>query len=340
MALLDIINPYAYIMLARRWMYRRGWLKSEHPGIPVISIGNLSMGGSGKSPLVMDVAKYLIAQCGKRVAIVSRGYRRSSKGFVLVSDGKTILADVDSSGDEAQMFAQLVPQAIVIVDEDRVRGAKRAKALGAEIVVLDDGYQHLRIQRDLNILLVDTRRALSPVIPFGRFREPLYSAEDADVLVLSHAEDKTRTRRCWEQLEPNCKAEVIGSTLQTVGDALISVENNSSVELSTLRGRRVMAVSSVASPQSLIKMLEEAGAEVIYRNLGDHAGYSRALVETILRGAEGSGAEMIITTQKDIVKSREYFLRVESRIPVFVLSQKIEFLSGERSFYAAIERLL
>src|ERR1051325_2696603 len=116
-SIFDYLNPYAYVMRLRRHMYERGTFKSYHPGIPVISIGNLAVGGTGKSPMVLKVAKY-IGERGKRVAIVSRGYGRKSKGFVLVRDGSQILAKVQQSGDEAQMLAQELTGAIVIVDED------------------------------------------------------------------------------------------------------------------------------------------------------------------------------------------------------------------------------
>src|ERR1035437_10976461 len=125
-AIFDYINPYAYAMRLRRRLYERGSLRSSHPGVPVISVGNLSLGGTGKSPMVLAIARHLMEQ-HKRVAIVSRGYKRRSKGFLLVSDARRVLATVESSGDEAQMFAQMLPGAIVIVSEDRVRGAEQAK---------------------------------------------------------------------------------------------------------------------------------------------------------------------------------------------------------------------
>src|SRR5580698_9127695 len=123
MALIDYFNPYAYAMCVRRKLYELGWVKSYHPGIPVISVGNLTMGGTGKSPLVLLIADYIEKKHGKRVAIISRGYKRRSKGFVLIRNGGQILVTVEESGDEAQMFAEAAPNAIVIVDEDRVHGA-------------------------------------------------------------------------------------------------------------------------------------------------------------------------------------------------------------------------
>ncbi len=115
----------------------------------------------------MLIAEDLERKHGKRVAIVSRGYKRRSKGFVLVRDGNDILAPVERSGDEAQMFAEALPNAIVIVDEDRVHGAREAKALGAEAIVLDDGFQHLRLKRDLNILLMGSGHSAGAALRAG-----------------------------------------------------------------------------------------------------------------------------------------------------------------------------
>jgi tetraacyldisaccharide 4'-kinase len=340
MALFDLLNPYAYAMLIRRALYKRGVLRSHHPGIPVISVGNLSIGGTGKSPMVLHIARYLMEHHGKRVAIVMRGYRRKSRGLVVVRSGGAILANVDQTGDEAQMFAQLLPKAIVIVDEDRVRGAKRAKKLGVDVIILDDAYQHLRIQRDLNILLIDSSRSLSPVMPFGRFREPISAARAADILIFTHADDKDRLRANWNTLKPKLNENAIAASVHAVPSVLLSIGSDQQVDMSALNGKRVMALCSIAAPARFQQMLEGAGADVVVRSLGDHAEYSLALVQALLRDAERSGVETIVTTEKDAVKSREYFLEAPSAISVLVLSQKIEFLSGERSFYEAIDLIL
>ncbi|HET6401382.1 MAG TPA: tetraacyldisaccharide 4'-kinase [Candidatus Kapabacteria bacterium] len=328
MPFLDYLNPYAYTMRLRRLAYERGWLPSYHPGIPVISVGNLTLGGTGKSPLVLLIADHLEKKHGKRVAIISRGYKRHSKGFVLVRDGKDILALVEDSGDEAQMFAVEAPNAIVIVDEDRARGAREAKALGAEVIVLDDGFQHLRLRRDLNILLLGGKP--SPVIPFGRMREPESAAQAADIVIFSEGVNSV------DAVDEDGRTNAI---IRSVPGNISSLED-SEVPLSNLKGKRVQALSSIASPKGFHEMLRGLGADVIARDLGDHADYSEALVQNILKDAEKSNAEMIVTTMKDIVKSRKHFERAASSIPIFILHHKREFLRGEAGFYQAIDRIL
>ena len=313
-------------MRLRRRMYERGLLKSYHPGIPVISVGNLTMGGTGKSPLVLLIANYLLSKHAKRVAIISRGYKRRTKGFLLVSNGKGILASVEDSGDEAQMFAELLPNAIVIVDEDRVHGALEAKQLGAEVIVLDDGYQHLRLKRDLNILMVD--RTSSPVLPFGRSREPANAARAADLIISNDGKDSR-----------DIDSKKVNVVLRSTASSLMSFAVPD-VSLSELKNKRILALSSIANPERFTTMLRELGANVIPRNLGDHAEYSESLIKEILNDAKKDGVELIVTTMKDAVKSKKYFEQASPDIPILILSHSLEFLRGEDGFYKAIDQIL
>ena len=333
MSAIDYLNPYAYAMRLRRILYERGILKSHHPGIPVISIGNLTLGGTGKSPLVVKIAEYLRNKHGKRVAVLSRGYRRRSKGYMLVRDGDEILAKVEDSGDEAQMLAELLPYAIVIVDEDRVHGARQAKNIGADVILLDDGYQHLRIERDLNVLLVDASRKSGNVIPFGRLREPPSAACAADMVILTNSTGEKDNNRC-------IKTNAVRASLYAVPVSLEAIGNAESRSLNDLRGKRVFALSSIASPRRFQGMIRALGSEIIARDLGDHAEYNEALVKNLLREVENAHTDLIVTTAKDAVKSRRFFERIAVPIPVYILRQDLEFLLGERSFYEAIDRIL
>ncbi|MDP4198421.1 MAG: tetraacyldisaccharide 4'-kinase [Bacteroidota bacterium] len=337
-AIFDYLNPYAYAMRLRRWFYERGLLKASHPGVPVISVGNLSLGGTGKSPMVLLVAHYLTQKRQRRVAIVSRGYKRRSKGLVVVSDARRILASIEDSGDEAQMLAQSLPGTIVIVSEDRLRGALEAKRLGANVILLDDGFQHQRLQRDLDIVLIDAERPLSAVIPFGRFREPFSAVRAAGAIAFTNASDKSRLRDYWERLKPYANTNVVVAAIHAIPIALESLRDGEQLPLAAIRAKRVLALSGIASPARFHRMLESLGAEVISRSLGDHAEYSQALARSLVSDAERSGAQLLVTTMKDAVKSRGYF--GQSSLPVLVLKQELEFLSGEQSLYDSIDRIL
>ena len=333
-ATLDLLNPYAALMRLRRAAYHAGVLHSEHPGIPVISVGNLTMGGSGKTPLTIALGKYLHAK-GKRVAVVSRGYGRASEGFVLVQDGTQLLADVAKSGDEAQLIAMTLPNAIVIVDEDRVHGAKQAKHLGAEIVLLDDGYQHMRIRRDLNILVVDSSRTLGEVIPFGMLREPPSAAADADVVVYTNAAHSSGAaeRILSRYLRPGIPIARVATRAET----LLPLVSAADRTLSSLKNARVLAVSSIAAPERFYQVLREAGAIVTPHTLRDHAAYDRTQIERIKRHAASSAAELIVTTAKDGVKSASFFAQDWDGPPVYILPITLEFMEGERPFYHLID---
>jgi tetraacyldisaccharide 4'-kinase len=215
------------------------------------------------------------------------------------------------------------------VDEDRVRGAMKAKDLGAEVIVLDDGYQHLRLKRDLNILLIDATS--SPVIPFGRSREPASAARAADVVVNNDHKDGSDNN--------DGASKKVNAVVKSIASSLMSF-TDVSVPLTELKGKRFLALSSIANPERFYTMLRELGATVVPKSLGDHAEYSDSLVRIILNHAETHGVEMIVTTMKDAVKSRKYFERTPTNIPILIILHSLEFLQGEDGFYQSIDRIL
>jgi tetraacyldisaccharide 4'-kinase len=334
MSILDAINPYAFAMRVRRSAFRNGLFRSEHPGIPVISIGNLSIGGTGKTPLTIAIAHHLEAK-GKRVAVVSRGYRRNSTGFVLVQEGSQILADVAKSGDEAQLMAEKLPHAIIIVDEDRSHGARQAKLLGADVILLDDGYQHLRLRRDLNILVVEGSKRLGNVLPFGRFREDHSAASAADVVISMNPE--SQSPNIQRDIRSSLRPETLIVTARTSAMSLVPIGMSQPKGLADLKGVRVMAVSSIASPERFYRSLREYGAVVIPHALRDHAAYDRHVMDRIARHAKSAKAEMIVTTEKDGVKSAVFFGRDWQGLQAYMLPITVEFIDGQAQFYQRID---
>ncbi|MFN3976279.1 MAG: tetraacyldisaccharide 4'-kinase [Aquificaceae bacterium] len=183
----DLLSPYALAANIRNWLYDRGFIKTCKLPVLVISVGNLSVGGSGKSSLVRYIGKLFEERL--HVCILSRGYRRKTKGTLLVSERGDIKVDWEDCGDEPYMLARLLPKASLVVDEDRCRGALFAlHRLKPDLIILDDAFQHRRIHRDLDILLLKKGDFSERLLPFGRLREPLNSMERADVIVLSYAE--------------------------------------------------------------------------------------------------------------------------------------------------------
>lgn len=255
----------------RRNLYRRGLLRSARLPRPVISIGNRSMGGAGKTPTVITVARHLVA-AGLRVVVLSRGHgRRSAERFEMV-----LSADARRYGDEPVVIAAAVPDATVIVGRDRYHAAlSLLRDSDCDVFVLDDGFQHLQLDRDVDIVIEDHGATW--------LREGFSALRDAD-LVVGRGAASTATYRA--RLEP---VAVRGS------------ETHSG--LADLRGAAVFAFAGLASNDQFFTMLENLGARLVgRRSFSDHHPYSAADVRDIQEAARASGATIVVTTEKDLVK--------------------------------------
>jgi len=183
------LNPYFYAVSLRNWLYDRGFLKTCSFGVPILCVGNLSVGGSGKTSLVRFLAQNLAEDY--HTAVLSRGYRRNTKGPVVVSYRGEVRTSWKEVGDEAHMLARLLKNVSVVVSEDRCLGAKLAvEELRAQLIILDDGFQHRRLKRDLDLVLLKERDLKDGLLPFGRLREPLSSLKRAHAVVLTYQDLK------------------------------------------------------------------------------------------------------------------------------------------------------
>jgi tetraacyldisaccharide 4'-kinase len=319
-------NPYGLAMQMRRALYRSGVIKATKVSVPVISVGNLTVGGTGKTPITKLVVQFFRDQCNKQVAIVMRGYKRSTKGLLVVSDGVTTFADTNASGDEAQLYAQELANVIVICDEDRTRGAQKAIELGASIIVLDDGYQHIAIARDINILLIAANEPKGPLIPVGRFRETSAASQDADIILITGSENddyaEAESKIATFPLKPNV---IIRRAIQHA--VSLTTLDNKEIELSLLKGKKVLAVSAIAKPERFHASVEAAGAEVLPFVLPDHSPYDDRICADILAMAVKTSCDFIVQTSKDAVKSAP-FLRASS---IAALILRIEYKIAEES---------
>lgn len=191
--ILDYINPYFYIIQARNFLYEKGILKNFKISAPVISVGNLSLGGSGKTSLVRYLCETLSFQFN--IAVLSRGYKRKSKGTVIVMEKGELKTDWENAGDEpyflAKIFEKKGIKIDILVDENRKRGSEIAlKELGANLILLDDGFQHRKLKRDLDLVLLKKEDLKDRLFPFGRLRETLSSLERADAIILTYQDYK------------------------------------------------------------------------------------------------------------------------------------------------------
>ena len=184
-------------------LYRRQWLRAKILARPVISVGNLTVGGTGKTPVVIFLTEWLLAK-GKRVAVLSRGYgRRSSSVQQLVSDGERVLVTSDDAGDEPYLIARRCPQAIVAVGADRFRlGQWVLERFPVDYFVLDDGFQHLSLHRTIDLLLLDATdiAGIQALLPVGRLREPLAAAARASAILFTRVESDAQMTQIWKSL--------------------------------------------------------------------------------------------------------------------------------------------
>jgi tetraacyldisaccharide 4'-kinase len=300
---------YSQIARARRRYYRQRPHLRRRLGAPVISVGNLTVGGSGKTPLVAEIARILLAM-GERPAILSRGYARriQSDGVVVVSDGNRVLSDVDHSGDEPFMMARQVPQAAVLVCASRYLAGRFAESrLGATVHVLDDGFQHFDLMRDVDLLIAPDAGEDIRTLPTGRFREPLDAAKDADAMMLEIA---APAQDSDEALSQHAERLGVATTFQFTRRIAGPTPDSPA-----------FAFAGIAKPDRFYRDLEAAGWQLAgRRSFRDHHYYSQGDIDAMTADAKQAGATTILTTEKDAVR----LPREDPRITAVPLETTIE----------------
>lgn len=281
---------------------------------PVISVGNLSVGGTGKTPVVAALAERLIA-AGHRPAILSRGYARTDAidGVVVVSDGTAVRATVDLSGDEPLMLARQVPKAIVCVSPDRhLAGTLAEQQLGCTVHLLDDGFQHLELARNLDVLVTTIGEIPNGrVLPAGRLREPIDAAARAHFLVVSDATAGAATAEAWTLgISQSC-----GAARTLAAPVPLGRDQGSGIG-----DRGVLAVSGIANPSRFVSSLKESGWNVVdTMAFPDHHRYTAKDIAAIDAKLTASGANVVFTTEKDAVRLEGLSLPFAAcRVPLVV----------------------
>lgn len=297
-----ISQLYARLLEARARRYASGAARSHRLPHPVISVGNLTMGGTGKTPFVAYLARRLRFE-GKHPAILSRGYGRRSRGVVVVSEGNGPLVSPEEGGDEPVALARELPGVAIVVARRRVEAAAAAERLGVDLYILDDGYQHLAIERDANLLLLDARDPFGGerFPPRGRLREPLSALARADAFVLTRVEREAPPAQALATLaRANPPAPVFTARLKAAG---LYDEQGASIEPGALTQRSFVAVCGIARPANFAATLAELGLfpeETLV--FPDHHRYTPADVARIHRTLDATGGSWVLTTEKDAVK--------------------------------------
>lgn len=326
LALAPLSALYGVVVRARTALYRRGTLKSVRLDAPVISVGNITAGGTGKTPLVAWLAR-AVAREGRRPCVLTRGYgRKDERVRVVVSDGERLLADAATGGDEPRLLAEaLLGTASVVSCADRAGAGHWAlEHLGAEVFILDDGFQHLRLARDLDIVTVD---ATSPwgggrLLPRGRLREPPSELRRANCVVITRADlagDVRVTREKIVRLTGG-RAAVLEARART--SRVRRLDAGAEIEFENVAPPSpVAAFCATGNPHAFFAHLRNDGREPVYaRAFPDHHAYTQGDVDGLAREAERGGARALLTTAKDAVKLRE----LESKLPVYVVEIELE----------------
>ncbi len=297
---------YSLAMRVRAWLYRRGVISRRRLRNPVISVGNLTVGGTGKTPFVAYLAGVL-KSAGYQPVILSRGYRgKAEHSTLVVSDGRKVLCDAASSGDEPFLLASQLPGVRVAVGKDRHRsGTLVEQDAGDRVVhILDDGFQHLRLKRNLDILLVDATDPFGggKLLPAGRLREPLAAMGRADLVVITRSHlvgeiaDLEAVIRRHNKLTP-----ISYFYHDTVG--VFDLKSRRQFRTRAFMGRRVIALAAIGNPGLFIQDLEHYQMDVRDQLLfPDHHPYSQSDLDQALESVDEHGAEALMTTEKDAVR--------------------------------------
>ena len=335
--LYPFVPVYAFVIWLRNFLFDRDILKSKQVNAKVFSVGNISLGGSGKTPVSIYLTN-LLKRKGFKVGVISRGYGRKSRGYVLVHDGKKILTTVDQSGDEIYhtVLDCSVPAAVA---ENRVEGAKRLiNDTGVDTIVLDDAFQHRWIKRDVDLLVID-QRFLSErnfftqnLLPTGVMREHLSSISRADAIIIN------RKFMAKEAIINKSTKFLEGKKIFTGFYKAISffdLKMNTELSLEEFQGQKSLVVSGIASPVSFLNILKQTKVDTQNKLIfKDHKRYTYNDIQRIRQLFYSTNSHSVVTTEKDAVKLTQFSRELDD-IDIYYL--KIKFLlDDEESFYGCI----
>ena len=348
---------FSWIVQLRIRLYNIGIFSTKSLGCMIVSIGNITVGGTGKTPAVELFAKALLKE-GRKVAIISRGYKSSSrfrmKRFIkkifmlipkdkhvkVVSDGKKIYLNSYLAGDEPYMLAKNLPGVVVVVDKDRVRAGEYViQRYGIDTIILDDGYQHLPLNPRYDVVLVDATNPFGNnfMLPRGILREPITNLNRANLIMLTKAQkgkDYSELKNTIRQ--NNYNADLIECRHTSV--SLVDVMDGSVKELFYLKGKKVGVISAIADPYGFENAVSDLGGNIVFtKRFQDHHRFSTKELRDILKDGNRKNITALITTEKDAVRFPK--LTSTRGINVFYLQVEMEIVNGEEDFKKCVSSL-
>jgi len=322
---------YEIAVRLRNFSYSKGWLKTHRANAPVISIGNITTGGTGKTPLVIWICRFLQ---NKHVSctILTRGYKARGTS----DEGR-------ATRDEPVILIESCPEAKVIVNPDRVAGAAEAvNKFDAKVLVMDDGFQHRRLGRDLDIVTIDATRPFGygKMLPAGLLREPLITLKRANAVVITRCDQTTEAKltQIEEKLQKVNPNMIIARSIHAAVYAKST--NDKEISLEELKDKKIFAFCGIGNPEAFLNTIKALGPELVGSKVyNDHHHYTDDCLADIYRQAAHLKADLILTTQKDWTKITP-FLPVRKDIPLAYLVVEIKFLAGQDKLTGLIENTL
>jgi tetraacyldisaccharide 4'-kinase len=352
--LLGLSQIFTLAVKARRFLYNVRILRDSTLGVQVIAIGNLTVGGTGKTPVVEKFARVLQDQ-GRTVAILSRGYRSKGPSFSerllnrlflradttpprVVSDGKSLLLDSEVAGDEPYMLASNLKDVVVLVDKDRVKSGRYAiEHFGCDTLLLDDGFQYWKLHgRRQDIVLIDRQAPFGNehMLPRGTLREPPKHLARAHFIFITKSDGRTEElKRRIAQLNPTA------GVIECIHHPLYfeDVFTGERKEIHFIRGQKIAGLSGIAQPESFEQGLIGLGADLVYsKRFADHHRFTQQEILNVINRAKKRQAEAIITTQKDAVR----FPKIDRRdLAIYFMRVEIKILSGASDFQDCVRKI-
>jgi len=328
-----ISRLYKILIWLRNLLYDKKWIKIFSFEMPIISIGNLTTGGTGKTPLVIYLSEHL-KKIGKKPGIISRGYGRKSKGLKVVHDGKNLLIDVHDAGDEPFLIAKILKNIPIIVSENKSLGIKQLiNHYKVDIIIMDDAFQHRKVDRNLDIVTISSNDDKSHYrhLPLGKLREPLKNLNRSDILLYT----KTNNYQ-FPEIHSKIKNFLSENCFSSIHKETIMIYDSLGYHKSLPPNDKLFAFCGIADPKSFfnsISSLElKLGGKRVFK---DHQNYTTTIIDHLSTQINASDCKSIITTEKDWVKLPEYFL---NKFKIYIIKIEIK-VEKEKELISMVQKI-
>lgn len=327
---------YSFGLKIRKFLYKQGLIKTYRPsGSILISIGNIVAGGAGKTPLTLLIAQEFYHKT--KIAILSRGYRslaEKSEEPICLSKGDGPLRSALYCGDEPCLLVENLPKAIAFVGKNRSKSAQMASEKGAKLILIDDGMQHHKLERDFEVVILDSHDPFGQghLLPRGMLRDEPESLSKADLIVLNHVDSSTTYQSIKDQVHAYSQAPVVGTKLKV--ERIVSFEGKA---IGPIKGKKVGLFCSIAHPEYFEKTVAELGAQIIDRHIiPDHRSFDMSEMTQFAARCAENGAELLVCTEKDKVK---LVGNLTGSLPVAWVKIKLEIIEDQENWEKFIAKV-